>query len=267
MNGSSYLHRILERKREDVAQRKTGRPLEMLRDMPGYALARRSLLHALESKEPAVIAEIKRASPSKGVIRKDADPACIALAYARAGAAAISVLTDEPFFNGSVDFLMPARGGHELPVLRKDFIIDSYQLHEARAFGADAVLLIVAALDRVHLSELFHEATALGLEVLVEVHDGKELEAIEGVPVRILGINNRNLSTFETTLDVSCVLAPGVPAGTVVVSESGIHDASDVRRLASFGVHAMLIGETFMRAADPGEALRELLAGCRAGGR
>jgi|WetSurMetagenome_2_1015567.scaffolds.fasta_scaffold115747_2 indole-3-glycerol phosphate synthase len=261
MHVVSYLERILETKREEIEDRKRRTPVEELQAMPAYRYSRRSLRAALATRTPAVIAEIKGASPSRGVIRENLDPHEIALAYARAGAAAVSVLTDEPFFHGNIRYLLQARTGHELPVLRKDFIIDSYQLYEALAFGADAVLLIVAALGGAKLLELKEEAEVLGLEVLVEVHNEQELAALDDATIGLLGINNRNLSTFETSLDVTRRLLPHVPAGTLIVSESGIHGPSDLRCLLSWGVNAVLVGEAFMRAPDPGEALRAFLDG------
>lgn len=267
MKQADYLGRILEQKRGEVAGRKHRRPLDVLRAMPAYGRQRRSLLKALASGIPALIAEIKRASPSRGVIRESIDVHAIALSYVHAGAAALSVLTDEPFFHGKLEYLAEARGGHEAPVLRKDFIIDAYQLHEACAFGADAVLLIVAALGASRLRELKHEAESLGLETLVEIHDEQELEALGDEPAALLGINNRNLMTFETTLDVTRRLCRLVPPGTVVVSESGIRDPADMQDLLRHGVTAALVGEAFMRAPDPGEALREFLQRCRSGDR
>ena len=259
----NYLDRILQSKRDEVGDRTKRIPPDRLREMPGYDFPRRSLRAALIAHSPAVIAEIKRASPSKGMIRAECDPGAIALSYVRAGAAALSVLTDEPFFKGNLDYLMQARQGHAAPVLRKDFIIDSYQLCEARAFGADAVLLIAAALGGQQLFELKDEAERLGLETLVEVHNEHELAALAGGRVEILGINNRDLSSFHTSLDVTLRLAALVPAGTLIVSESGIRDSSDLQMLEGHGVHAVLVGEAFMRADDPGEALRDFLEGAK----
>ena len=257
----TYLDRILLTKREEVSDRLKRIPPDRLRELPGYGLPRRSLKAALISRSPAVIAEIKRASPSKGMIRAECDPGAIALSYVRAGAAALSVLTDEPFFKGKIDYLLEARQGHAAPILRKDFIIDSYQLSEARAYGADAVLLIVAALGIQKLFELKDEAERLGLETLVEVHNERELEVLGKGSVELLGINNRDLATFHTTLEVTLRLAGLVPTGTVIVSESGIRDSADLRLLEGHGVHAVLVGEAFMRADDPGEALRAFLGG------
>ncbi len=255
----NHLERILRQKEQEVRQRKQQHPLERLRELPGYALPRRSLRRALQMQAPAVIAEIKRASPSKGVIRENFDPGAIAHSYVAGGAAALSVLTDETFFGGKLEFLDIARQGHALPVLRKDFILDSYQLHEARAYGADAVLLIVAAVGGKRVAALQEEAGDLGLESLVEVHSIAELVELEGTPVALLGVNNRDLSTFATELDTTLRIAPHVPTGTLIVSESGIAAPRDVQRLMAHGIHAMLIGEAFMRSEDPGGALRQLL--------
>lgn len=257
----TYLERILQAKKEEVGDRRKRISPGHLTELPGYDLPRRSLKAALISRSPAVIAEIKRASPSKGMIRAECDPGRIALSYVRAGAAAVSVLTDEPFFKGSIDYLLQARQGHAAPILRKDFIIDSYQLSEARAYGADAVLLIAAVLGGDRLFELKEEAERLGLQTLVEVHNERDLEALEYGVVEILGINNRDLSSFNTTLEVTLRLAGLVPAGTVVVSESGIRDSADLQLLEAHGVHAVLVGEAFMRADDPGAALRAFLGG------
>jgi indole-3-glycerol phosphate synthase len=257
----TYLERILQAKKEEVSERRKRIPPVQLMELPGYDLPRRSLKAALISRSPAVIAEIKRASPSKGMIRVECDPGAIALSYVRAGAAAVSVLTDEPFFKGSIDYLLQAREGHAAPILRKDFIIDSYQLSEARAYGADAVLLVVAVLGGERLFELKEEAERLGLETLVEVHNEIELEALQMGTVELLGINNRDLSSFDTTLEVTLRLAGLVPAGTVIVSESGIRDSADLHLLEGHGVHAVLVGEAFMRAVDPGDALRAFLRG------
>jgi len=256
----TYLERILQAKEEEVSDRRKRMPPVQLMELPGYDLPRRSLRAALTSRSPAVIAEIKRASPSKGMIRTECDPGAIARSYAKAGAAAVSVLTDEPFLK-SIDYLLKARQGHAAPILRKDFIIDSYQLSEARAYGADAVLLIVAVLGGDRLFELKEEAEHLGLETLVEVHNERELEALDNGVVEILGINNRDLSSFNTTLEVTLRLAGLVPSGTVIVSESGIRDSADLQLLEAHGVHAVLVGEAFMRADDPGAALRAFLGG------
>jgi len=211
-----------------------------------------------ENDRVALIAEVKKASPSAGIIREDFDPASVAQAYERGGARCLSVLTDEEFFQGSLDDLTRARAAVELPVLRKDFILDQLQVLEARACGADCVLLIVAALDGAALAELLEEARALGMDALVEVHSRRELEAALSVGADLVGINNRDLRTFEVRLETTCQLAPTVPDGVAVVAESGIRTRADVERLKQCGVHAVLVGETLMRSRDPGAAAREL---------
>jgi indole-3-glycerol phosphate synthase len=207
---------------------------------------------------PAVIAEMKKASPSKGVLRADFDPAAIGAAYTKHGAACLSVLTDRQFFNGSPEDLAAARGASGLPALRKDFIVDAYQVYQSRALGADAILLIVAALERDALAELTALARSLELAVLVEVHDRDELEVALGLDTPLVGINNRSLRTFETRLETTLRLVPHVPRDRIVVTESGIARAEDVRRLRAAGIEVFLIGEAFMRAPDPGAALTEL---------
>ena len=275
---SDILQRILARKLEEVRDRSARVSLTELSarciDMP----AARPFADALEAKIeqglPAVIAEIKKASPSRGVIRADFDPAAIARSYAAAGAACLSVLTDMDFFHGSDAFLQQAREACVLPVLRKDFVIDPYQVYEARALGADCILLIVAALDDAPLLELSLLAADLGMDVLVEVHDGEELERalVLGMDARmpwvqdaqerlcgtIIGINNRNLRTFEVSLETTLTLKDRVPDGRVVVTESGIASPSDVQMLRAHGVQAFLVGEACMRVADPGAELRRL---------
>jgi indole-3-glycerol phosphate synthase len=265
MTVQKYLDRILAVKRREVAESKVRLPREELTGMPGFGLRRRSLREALLSHKPAVIAEIKFASPSRGIIRQQGDVRSIANAYASKGAAAISVLTDKTFFHGDLEYLLAAREGHSLPVLRKDFIIDPYQLYEAKAYGADAVLLIVAALGGPSLRMLKEEAERLGLEVLVEVHSVEELDAIQGMHYDLLGINNRDLASFVTTLDTTRILSARVPPGATIVSESGIYHGSDILMLQECGVNAALVGEAFMRAPDPGEALGALLAECGGG--
>jgi indole-3-glycerol phosphate synthase len=206
-----------------------------------------------------LIAEVKKASPSKGLIRADFDPVAISRIYEEAGASAISVLTDEKYFQGSLEYLKSIRTAVDLPLLRKDFVIDEYQIHEARAAGADAVLLIVAALTKGELAEFQEIAWRLGMTALVEVHTAEEMEVAVEIGAKVIGINNRNLQTFETTLDTTMDLASKAPKDSVLVSESGIFSRSDVERVASAGVSAILVGESLMREPDPGLKIRELL--------
>ena len=212
----------------------------------------------IEAGKPAVIAEIKKASPSKGVLREPFDPAAIARSYARHGAACLSVLTDETFFHGRAEHLSAARTASGLPALRKDFVIDAYQVYEARASGADCILLIVAALSPSQMGELEALAAGLGMAVLVEVHDRDELDLALGLATPLIGINNRNLRTFETSLDTTLQLLPRVPRGRLVVTESGILGPDDVAALKRAGIRAFLVGEAFMRAADPGVELERI---------
>jgi indole-3-glycerol phosphate synthase len=218
-------------------------------------------LHSRVRKgRPAVIAEIKKASPSRGVLRENFDPPAIAASYAAAGAACLSVLTDRQYFQGAPEYLAVARAACELPVLRKDFIVDPYQIAESRSLGADAILLIVAALDDAELAALDASARDFGMATLVEVHDARELDRALALAPRVIGINNRNLRTFETALSTTIELAPRVPQETLVVTESGILSPADVALLRGHGVHAFLVGEAFMRAEDPGKALAALFA-------
>jgi indole-3-glycerol phosphate synthase len=259
---ADILQAILARKGEEVAARAAARPLAEVRaradDQPpprGFAAA---MTATIASGAPAVIAEVKKASPSKGVIRADFDPAAIARSYAAAGAACLSVLTDVDFFQGADAYLQQARAACALPVLRKDFTVDPYQVYEARALGADCILLIVAALADDQLAELSGVAMQLGLDVLVEVHDLDELERAIQVPAPLLGINNRSLRSFEVSLDTTLSLQRAVPRDRLLVTESGIHAPGDVARMRAAGIDAFLVGEAFMREPDPGAALRRL---------
>ena len=256
------LERIVAVKREEIAAARARRGLASLReeaearpDVRGFGAALKAKIAA---GHPAVIAEVKKASPSKGVLREHFVPAEIAASYERGGAACLSVLTDERFFQGAAAFLEQARAACALPVLRKDFMVDAYQVFEARAMGADAILLIAACLGDTQMADLEAQAMALSLDVLVEVHDGAELDRALRLKTPLLGINNRNLRTFEVTLDTTLTLRAEVPADRVLVTESGILTAADVQRMRGAGVEAFLVGEAFMRAADPGAALAQL---------
>lgn len=256
------LKRILERKAEEVAAAAAKVDIGTLREQARYASAVRGFADHIRARidtgRPAVIAEIKKASPSKGVLRADFDPAAIASSYERGGATCLSVLTDEPFFQGSPAYLRQARGVCALPVLRKDFVIDAYQVYESRAMGADCVLLIVAAMDDARLSDLAGLADELGMDVLVEVHDESELERALALTLPLIGINNRDLRTFETNLDTTLALLPRIGHDRIVVTESGILEPSHVALMRENGVNAFLVGEAFMRADEPGEALQAL---------
>ncbi|MBV5272890.1 MAG: indole-3-glycerol phosphate synthase TrpC [Lamprocystis purpurea] len=256
------LKKICHRKVAEVAARAAHLPLTALQARLATAPPVRGFAAALETRiaagQPAVIAEIKRASPSKGVLRADFAPAMIAASYECGGAACLSVLTDIDFFQGSDAYLVEARAACGLPVIRKDFIIDPYQVYEARAIGADCILLIAACLDDARLRDLSTLAQGLGMDVLVEVHDAAELSRALAVPGRLIGINNRNLRTFEVTLDTTLELLDAVPADRLLVTESGILSAESVTLMRSHGVHAFLVGEAFMRAPDPGTELRRL---------
>jgi indole-3-glycerol phosphate synthase len=264
MSGGDILQRIVAVKREEVAaaRRRRGLPslreeAEARRDVRGFVAA---LRRRIEEGAPAVIAEIKKASPSKGVLRERFEPEAIAASYAEHGAACLSVLTDERFFQGAPAHLQAARAACDLPVLRKDFIVDEYQVHEARALGADCILLIAACLVDAHMRDLEACAAALGLAVLVEVHDEAELERALRLATPLVGVNNRNLRTFEVDLGTTLALRPRVPADRILVTESGILARDDVRRLRDAGIGAFLVGEAFMRAPDPGPALAALFA-------
>ncbi len=262
---ADILQRILARKREEVATRSARTPMDELMGRCADLPATRGFAAAIEARierdEPAVIAEIKKASPSKGVIRPQLDPAFVAKSYARGGATCLSVLTDADFFQGSADYLAMARDACDLPVLRKDFIIDPYQVYEARLMGADCILLIVAALDDGPLLDLTMLAAELDMDVLVEVHDEEELERALALPAPLVGINNRSLRTFETSLDTSESLRDIVPYDRTLVTESGIRTPEDVVRMREAGIDAFLVGEAFMRAEDPGKELKRLFFG------
>jgi len=256
------LKTILRHKAEEVGERAEALPLRRLAAATAGLPAPRGFAAALATRiargEAAVIAEAKKASPSKGLLRDPFDPAAIARSYEAGGAACLSVLTDERFFQGSDEALRRAREACSLPVLRKDFVIDPYQVYEARVLGADCILLIAAALGDAQLNELAGLARHLDLDVLVEVHDAAELERVAHMDGTLLGINNRDLRTFHTRLQTTVDLLPAVPAGRTVITESGIHSREDVAFMRERGVHAFLVGEAFMRAPEPGEKLREI---------
>jgi indole-3-glycerol phosphate synthase len=262
---SDILARILSTKRREVDEAKARVPLEQLAAQIDAVGTPRGFEKALRAKvdagKPAVIAEIKRSSPSKGLIRSDFDPARIAQSYEVHGAACLSVLTDREYFGGSADDLRAARGACSLPALRKDFILDPYQLHESRAWGADCILLIVAALGEADLVSLEDAAIELGLDVLIECHDEAELETALRLRSLLIGINNRNLRTFETKLETTLSLMGRLPPDRLLVTESGIATATDVRRLTAAKVSAYLVGSAFMAAKDPGEELSRLFSG------
>jgi len=256
------LARIVADKSEQVIAAQLARPFAGLdrdaRAAPAPRGFERALRAKIEAGRPAVIAEIKKASPSRGVIRASFDPPAIAASYERAGAACLSVLTDAKYFQGADEYLAAARTACALPALRKEFILDEYQVAESRALGADAILLIVSALDDARLADLAACARDYGLDVLVEVHDARELDRALGLPGALLGINNRNLRTFDVSLQTTIALLPHVPADRLVVTESGIVAQRDVSQMRRHGVHAFLVGEAFMRAPDPGAALTAL---------
>jgi indole-3-glycerol phosphate synthase len=261
---ADVLQRILAVKTAEVARARQARPLAEVREDARSAPPVRDFVGALRSKiaagKPAVIAEIKKASPSRGVLRERYEPSAIAASFERHGAACLSVLTDTQFFQGELDHLRQARAACELPALRKDFMVDPYQVHEARAAGADCILLIVAALDVPRMRELEAVATELGMAVLAEVHDVAELDQALALETPLIGVNNRDLRTFETHLETTFALLPRIPAGRLVVTESGILTAADVARMRDRGVGCFLVGEAFMRAADPGAELGRLFA-------
>ena len=264
MHLPTVLEQIVVHKRQEVAQRKQQQPQESLQALINQQTAPRGFLTAIQAKvaqqQPAVIAEIKRASPSQGVIRESFNPTAIATDYQAHGACCLSVLTDEPFFQGSTDALKQARAAVNLPVIRKDFMIDRYQILESRAMGADCVLLIVALfMDNAPLlAALYDMAIELGMDVLIEVHNQDELALALTLSPCLLGINNRNLHTFDVTLENTFALLDHVPDSAVLVTESGIHTRDDVTAMRAKGVHVFLVGETFMRAPEPGKALEAL---------
>ena len=261
---SDILRKILAVKAQEVAAALSAKPLPVIRAEAEQAAPVRDFVAAIRSKiaagQPAVIAEIKKASPSKGVIRADFRPAEIAASYARHGAACLSVLTDEQFFQGSAEYLQQARAACTLPVLRKDFIVSEYQIYQARAMGADAILLIAAALTLGQMKAFEMLAHRLGMAVLVEVHDGAELDAALLLATPLIGVNNRNLRTFEVSLQTTLDLLPRIPSDRVVVTESGIFTAEDVKLMRGHQVNAFLVGEAFMRADEPGVELNRVFA-------
>ena len=261
---SDILNKILAVKRQEVATAAASKPFGAIRAEAQVQLAPRDFVGVIRNKiaagQSAVIAEIKKASPSKGVLREDFRPAEIAAGYEQHGAACLSVLTDRQFFQGSPDYLQAARAACTLPVLRKDFVVDVYQVYEARAMGADAILLIAAALDLPTMRDLESKADSLGMGVLVEVHNGDELDLALRLETPLIGINNRNLRSFEVSLQTTLELLPRIPAERIVVTESGILAAGDVQLMRHNHVNAFLVGEAFMRAPDPGLALAALFA-------
>ncbi len=259
---SDILNKIVEVKREEIAAARKKVSLEAMRADAESRVLTRDFEGALRARVAAggaaVIAEVKKASPSKGVLREDFIPADIAQSYADHGAACLSVLTDRQFFQGRPDYLKQARASCDLPVLRKDFMVDAYQVYESRAMGADCILLIAACLDDAQMADLEAIARSLDMAVLVEVHDGAELDRALRLKTPLVGINNRNLRTFEVSLSTTLDLLPKVPADRLLVTESGILSRADVQTMRGAGVHAFLVGEAFMRAPDPGEALASL---------
>jgi len=258
----TILKKILDRKHEEIAERSAVTSVAQLIEKAQSAPSPRGFAAALAAKiaagQSAVIAEIKKASPSRGVIREDFDPAAIAESYEQGGAACLSVLTDVDFFQGADEYLRMAREATQLPVIRKDFIIDDYQVYEARAMGADCILLIVSALTEQQLTHLHDLAQSLGMDVLIEVHDGAELDVALKLDNQMVGINNRNLHSFEVSLDNTYQLLDKIPAGKIVITESGIHSAEDVAAMRARNVNSFLVGEAFMRSERPGERLAEL---------
>lgn len=259
----TILQEIIAEKHREIAQRSKATPVELIEHVIGEQQdAPRGFFNALQraaaANRPAVIAEIKKASPSKGVIRENFDPVAIAKSYEAAGAACLSVLTDEKFFQGSEHYLSDARDATQLPVIRKDFIVDAYQVFEARAMGADCILLIAACLSRDEMRDLTALAYELGMDVLIEVHNAEELNKIKGLPLRMIGINNRNLHTFEVDLQTTFALAADIPADIMVITESGIMTRADVERMLAAKIQGFLVGESMMRHEHPGDKLAEL---------
>ncbi|AFJ01395.1 Indole-3-glycerol phosphate synthase [Methylophaga frappieri] len=256
------LNKILQRKQQEIAERNGRVPLQKMQQLAEQALPVRGFVTAMQTKlaagQSAVIAEVKKASPSKGLLREDFHPAEIARSYQAGGAACLSVLTDRDFFQGHEDYLQQAREACDLPVIRKDFIVDPYQVFEARAINADCILLIVAALTDAQLENLSQLALQLDMDVLVEVHDAIELQRALSLNLPLIGINNRDLRSFEISLQTTLALLPQIPDDVIVVTESGIHTAAHVEQMRNHDVNAFLIGETFMRAPDPGQALKAL---------
>jgi indole-3-glycerol phosphate synthase len=261
---TDILNKIVAVKREEVAAALSKKPLAVIREDAESRVLTRDFVGALRAKiaagQPAVIAEVKKASPSKGVLCENFIAADIAQTYAEHGAACLSVLTDVQFFQGCVDYLKQARASCQLPVLRKDFIVDAYQVYESRVMGADAILLIAAILDDAQMKEFEAIARSLDMAVLVEVHDAAELVRALKLKTPLIGINNRNLKTFEVSLDTTLTLMQGVPSDRLLVTESGIITREDVLRMGAAGINAFLVGEAFMRAPDPGVALASLFA-------
>lgn len=254
------LDEIIENKKSEVEASKTSLPLEKMKEQLNDVLAPRDFFDAINPKgELKVISEVKHASPSKGIFREDFDPVEIAKSYSAGGASAISVLTDNKYFKGNLNYLRNIRQNVETPLLRKDFIVDPYQVYEARLFGADALLLIVAALDQTTLSNLLELTHSLQMNAIVEVHDEQELDRALLADARIIGINNRDLRTFDVDLNVSIKLSKKVPEAKIVIAESGIGSIKDIDNLRAEGVHVFLIGETFMKAPNPGQKLTELI--------
>jgi indole-3-glycerol phosphate synthase len=262
MSTPTILKKIVARKHEEVAERSRVTFIQALEDQARAQAPARGFVNAMRKKLDAglsaIIAEAKKASPSKGIIREHFDPAAIARSYEKGGAACLSVLTDKDFFQGSETYLQQARAACSLPVIRKDFIVDPYQVVEARAIGADCILLIAACLDDVQIKSLNDLARQWGLDVLIEVHNREELERILPLGNTLVGINNRDLNTFEVSLDTTFNLLPLIPQDRIVVTESAIHTSADVAAMRKKNVNAFLVGEAFMRAAEPGEKLREL---------